>query len=175
MANKDIQNGFSALDSEKQTPKKYLLTNGATVSKGDIIYMANAGTVDETVVAGQLLGLSASPMINGLTKDLVSVDDGADSTRGDYIMVYDDPDLEFTGQITTFALTDPITTLTSASCYDGAGTTGVQYVDAGASTNDEVRVKRLFNEPNGDPSAVGAYAKCVFMFNSAKHLFGHVA
>ena len=172
MANKDIQNGFSVLDVEKQTPKRYPVTNGATVSKGDIIYMADAGTVDETVNAGKLLGISASTIINGLTGDLVTT---AVSTREDYIMVYDDPDMEFTGQITTMAITAPITTLASSACYDGAGLTGVQYVNAGASTNDEVRVKRLFNEPNGEKSVAGAYAKCVFMFNSAKHLFGHVS
>jgi len=172
MANKDIQNGFSVLDVEKQTPKRYPVTNGATVSKGDIIYMADAGTVDETVNAGKLLGISASTIINGLTGDLVTT---AVSTREDYIMVYDDPDMEFTGQITTMAITAPITTLASSACYDGAGLTGVQYVNAAASTNDEVRVKRLFNEPNGEKSVAGAYAKCVFMFNSAKHLFGHVS
>jgi hypothetical protein len=172
MGNTSVINGFSALNAEKYTPKKRLLTNGATVSNGDILYMADAGTVDETVNAGKLIGLAASNMTNGLTGEVVTT---AVATRGDFIMVYEDPMLEFTGQITTYAATDPITTLASAACYDGAGTTGVQYVDAGASTNDEIRVVRLWNETNGDQSAVGAYAKCVFMFNSAKHLFGHVA
>lgn len=172
MANTSIRTGFSVINAEKYTPAKYLLTNGATMSAGDVVYMADAGTVDETVNAGKLLGILASNMVNGLTGEIVTT---AVSTRGDFVMVYDDPNLEFTGEITTYAATAPITTLTSTSCYDVAGNTGLQYVNAAASTNDEVRVKRLWNEPTGDLSAVGANAKCVFMFNSAKHLFGHVA
>lgn len=172
MANTSIRKSFSVVDIEKQTPKKYLLTNGATVSKGDVMYMAAAGTVDETVNAGALIGFNATNMINGLTGEVVTT---AVATRGDYVMIYDDPNVEFTGELTTYAATDPITTLASAACYDVAGNTGVQYVNAAASTNDEIRVKRLSIEPNGELSAVGANAKCVFMFNSAKHLFGHVA
>jgi len=172
MANTSIRKGFSVLNVEKYEPKKYLLTNGATVSAGDVMYMANAGTVDETVNAGKLVGLCASNMVNGLTGEIVTT---AVATRGDFVMIYDDPNVEFTGELTTYAATDPITTLASAACYDVAGNTGEQYVNAAASTNDEIRVKRLSIEPNGELSAVGVNAKCVFMFNSAKHLFGHVA
>lgn len=172
MANTSIRKGFNAINAEKYTPKKYLLTNGATVSSGDIMYMAAAGTVDETVNAGMIVGIAASNMTNGLTGEVVTT---AVSTRGDFIMINDDANLEFTGEITTVAATAPITTKASAACYDVAGNTGEQYVNAGASTNDEIRVKRLSIEPDGEPSAAGANAKCVFMFNSAKHLFGSVS
>ena len=67
MGNTSVINGFSALNAEKYTPKNRLLTNGATVSNGDILYMADAGTVDETVNAGKLIGLAATH--KGATSD----------------------------------------------------------------------------------------------------------
>ena len=174
MSNTSLKNGFQILDQETYKAKAYPFNASTEITAGDIVYMTDAGYADDSVNSGKLLGIAGSNIFNGLTLDLVT-DTDSSTTRGDFIMVYDSPELEFTGELTEFTLTDPITTLASSACYDGAGTTGVEYVDAGASSNDEIRVKRLWNEPNGDKSVAGAYAKCVFMFNSAKHLYGHVS
>ena len=172
MANTNKPIGFKVRDVEAEKPIKMLLVNGVVATKGDVVYVASSGLIQLTRVAGYIAGVMASPMYNGLTGELVTT---AVSARGDYAMVYADPNAVFVGQETAYALTDPYTTHTSASAFDIAGTTGVQYIDAGASTNDEVQIIGVepdFGRADAPISEVGAYAKVSFKFNLAKHAFG---
>lgn len=174
MSNTTKAIGFTVRDTEKEKPIKMLLVNSVTAKKGDVMFMASSGLIQLTRVDTYIAGVAASNIINGLTGDVEAT---SSSSRGDYMMVYADPDAIFVGQITTYALTDPYTTHTGSTAFDIAGTTGVQYVDAGASTYDEVIVigpEPDYGQASQPMSVVGAYAKVSFKFNPANHVFGNV-
>jgi hypothetical protein len=56
-----------------------------------------------------------------------------------------------------------------------AGNTGVQYINAGATAQDEIKVILPAFEEDGSASAVGAYQKVICKFNIAKHFLGTLA
>lgn len=173
MANLDRANGFTIVSPEKYTPRKYLLVNATTLGDGEVAFMASSGLVQAARSDTYIVGVVTGSMRNGVTDEVVTIAATADSSRGDYVMVYDDPNAQFVGQITTYALTDPYTTKTETTCFDLTLTTLVQEIDAGASTYDEVQVVAPAPDPvTGDLSIVGVNAKVVFQFNKKNHVFG---
>jgi len=168
MANKNLPNSFKVINPELCTPEKFLVDADYAGVSGDMVWLESEGYASDTN-ANPMIGIQAGEIQN-VTTTKVTAGAGS-STKGEsFIMVYNKSDIEFVGQISTGALTDPYTTATSAACFDVAGSAGVQYVDAGSHSNDAIRVVRDYIEPDtGLASAAGAYQKKVFRMNSDKH------
>ena len=173
MGNLNQPVSFAILNPSKYKPVKRYVDASYTGKKGDAVSLDSSGFATDTL-SQIMCGIQVSGIIDGVTGEVNST--GSSTAGEDYILVVDDPNVEFVGQMTTGALTDPYTTRSSAAAFDIAGSAGVQYVDAGASTNDQVKVVKNFIEPDtGADSAVGAYQKKVFMFNPLKHFRGCIA
>ena len=172
MANTDIKRSFTPIDGSYH--KSYILEKKASESlaskPGDVVYLDSAGRIDD----------AASAIIGGLQmdgiRDQVTGAINAIAAVDDLVNVLVDPATLFIGQITTGALADPYTTRSSAACFDVAGNAGVQYVDAGAHSNDTIKVVNPhFEYAAGEASAIGAYQKAIFKFNQLKHHLGVIA
>jgi len=168
MANTSRPMGFKPANIKDYHFNWYPVTAAQVFKSGDVVSLDSSGTV---VINGSLpLGIAATDIIDpdtGLTKTTAEA--------GDIVGVWDDPYMEFIAQITTYAATDPYTTRSSAACYDVGGSTGVQYVDAGATSADTFKVCGLAWEENGKKSVAGAYAKVRVRFNLVKHVYGVIA
>ena len=169
MTNTNRALGFRPKNIKNAVATRYIVTAAQVIEVGDVVSIDSAGTV-VIGAGGPILGVAASNMIDtdtGLVK--------ATAEASDTISVWDDPNEVFVGQISTFAATDPYTTRSSAACYDVAGSTGAQYINAAASTQDAFRVKKLAWEEDGKASIAGAYAKVEFRINNLKHVYGVIA
>jgi hypothetical protein len=167
MANTNRPMGFKPANIKDYHFNWYPVTAAQVLNAGDVVSLDSAGTV---VINGSLpLGIAATNIIDpdtGLTKTTAKA--------GDVIGVWDDPYMEFIAQTTTYAVADPYTTRATGNCFDVGGATGVQYVDAGASSADTFKVCGLAWEENGKKSVVGAYAKIRVRFNLLKHVYGTI-
>ena len=161
MANLTFANGFSPV-SPSPRAVRVVLAATQTFVKGDALYLNSAGNAATTEASATCIGIAAAGPMDGTTNLPKTTSAG---TAVDYAIVYP-ADLEFEGQISTGSLTDPFTSITSGSCFDIAGSSGAQYIDAGASTYDMVRITGNSFEPNsGQRSQYGAYQKVTFKIN----------
>lgn len=171
MSNTDRANGFIVQNKDKifsPFDKNCEASYAGTIS--DECYLNSAGRI--TATAGVIAGIVASKPKDVSAGGWVPV---ATADVDDKIEVYTDLNVVFTGQIASGALADPYTTRASSACYDGAGSSGARYVDNAASSNDVFKSLHPFIEPDtGNESAVGAYQKQYFCFNSDKHFMGDV-
>jgi len=159
MANLNRPNGFTPTADAPKT--KYLLPASQTIAVGDLVTLdSNSYVVIGST--GKLLGVAATPCTV--------------SSAGDSIWVYDDPDQKFVAQISTGAVTDTYTTMTLSTAFDTVATTGAMYINAAASSNDQIQVLRPASEPDsGQLSAAGSYQKVECRINRAKHCLGGIA
>jgi hypothetical protein len=166
MANVSCRKGFTTYGKYDESKViHWTLASGIVLKKGDIAYIESAGHASSS--AGTILGVCVGDMVDP-DGNIVAAGEAALDTR---IAILIDPFQLYIGEITTFALTDPYTTLTRTAAFDVAGSTGVQYIDAGASSNDQIQVICLASEyDTGSRSAIGANAKVIFQFNPDKCL-----
>jgi len=168
MGNTSRPKGLKPQNAGTARCRKYFITAAQVLSDGDVVSLDSAGTL--VIGAGLPVGVVNGGMIDGTTGGIK-----ATAEAGDYCFVWDDPATVFIAQITSFAATDPYTTRSSAACYDIAGATGVQYIDAGSHAQDAMKIIGLEYEENGVKSVVGAYAKVECRFNLLKHVYGVIA
>jgi len=161
MANKDIPNGLKPNHNVMVQSREYTLASGLAAKDGDTIFMSSGGL--PTATPGLVLGVAAGDIID-ISGNIV-----ATSTTGSKLQIYDDQNTVFISQISIGAATDPYTTKLTTACFDVAGSSGAQYINAAASTNDLYKVVGVANEPNGSVSAFGAYQKVLCMINPVKH------
>lgn len=167
MANTNRPFGFKIISSSR---KEYIqkfnnVASGVTFNPGDPVYLDSNGY--QTSTSGAILGIALSTVLD--TNGVPAASGGASNNYS--VIVNTDPNILMVAQITTFAVTDPYTCATRTSCFDIAGSTGVKYIDAGASSLDDIIVIGLATEQDsGMLSVVGAYAKVRCMFNPARHL-----
>ncbi len=178
MANANLPNGFELIYPKDAPCLDYLVANADALEKGDTVYLDSSGYASDTA-SGVVLGVAMSNMIRGTGSDAGKVISGAttsSTTYYDYISVCIHSEAIFKAQISTGALTSPYTTRSSAACYDEAGTYGVQYINAAASTNDTWKVLGAAAElGNGSKSVAGTYQKVYCKINPLKHAFGCTA
>ena len=169
MTNTSRPVGFKPKNIKNASTRNYAVTAAQVLTVGDVVSFDSAGTL--VIGAGSpIAGVVAAAMIDPVTGGVK-----ATAEAGDFVAVWDDPNEVFVGQESTFAATDPYTTASSAACFDIAGNTGVQYIDAGSSSQDAVKVLALEWEENGKKSIAGASAKVSFQFNGLKHFRGTTA
>jgi hypothetical protein len=169
MANANRPNGFRPKNIKDADCNRYVITAGQVLADGDMVSLDSAGTL--VIGAGSpIAGVVCGNMIEYDTGDVI-----ATATAGDWCMVWDNPNEVFIAQTSSFAATDPYTTASSASCFDIVSTTGAQYINAAASTQDAIKVLRLASEENGKKSVAGAYAKVECQINGLKHFRGYTA
>ena len=165
MANTDIKIGFHPKNVKTANTVRDLLTTGETTKDGDILYRASTGLLTATASSNKIAGVQ-----NGAILDETDGEINATSVDGDVVMLWDDPDTVFIGQITEFTQTDPYTTRVSSACFDVAGSAGAQYIDAGATSLDTFKIQRLAYEyDKGSRSEVGVLAKVECTINPGKH------
>ena len=169
MANENVPMSFKIHNREVVALEKWP-TSAALASKdGDILFLDSAGRADDAV--GIVLGVQVGSIIDAVTGEL----DPATVAADDFVMVCTDPNVIMEAQISVGALTDPYTTRSSAACFDLAGNAGVQYINAGASTNDLFKVIGVGSERSGEKSAYGNYQKVLCQFNPLVHFRGPIA
>ena len=164
MANTNTPTGAKPRNASTALVKIWTVTATATLSAGDTVYLDSAGTVSDTA-SQYVVGVAVEGIIDtdGYT---VNTTAGA----GDTIKVYDDQSEIYIMQISTYAITAPYTTCIDTACFDTAGTQGVQYIDAAASTQDTWKILGLATEEDsGKASALGAYAKVQCQINPNVH------
>ena len=168
MANTDRPKGFKPQNVDGARCRKYVITAAQVLSDGDMVSFDSAGTL--VIGAGSpIAGVVSGGMIDG-------TDGGIKATAeaGDTCLVYDDPNEVFIAQTSSFAATDPYTTSVSTACFDIVSTTGAQYINAAAHSQDAIKVLGLEWEENGKKSIAGAYAKVECRINLTKHAFGTI-
>jgi len=173
MANKNIPLGFSYVQgSDCGRVRRVEVTNGVSLSSGDVTYLDSAGRAYDT--AGALsLGVGFSNIIDGYTGEINTT---AATASEDYMLIYTGVFNMYIGQIGDGNLEDPYTTNSSADCFDEAGATGVQYINQAASSNDTWKVLGAANEyDSGDKSAYDTYQKVYCQLNSLVDAFGSIA
>jgi len=172
MANANIPIGFELISPLDAPCFDYEVANGAALAKGDIVYLDSDGRASDTA-SGVALGVAMDNVRDGYT-DAVNAT-GA-TASADVISVCVDPNAIFKAQISTGLLTDPYTTISSDLCYDEAGDSGAQYIDAAASTNLTLKIVGQSSEyGDGDKSAYSDYQKVYCKFNPLAHAFGCIA
>jgi len=167
MANTDSKKSFQVRSDRKWYTKKIEVVANYTGQNGDVVYQdANSrGTQTQGKIIGIQKGGIEDVSIPGQTVTTAAL--------GDKIIVYYEPDLQFTGQISTGAITDEATTSVKTAAFDiDSSTPGQHFVDAASSTDDEIRVVEDWFEDDGEPSEAGANQKKVFMFQSDAHYLG---
>jgi hypothetical protein len=174
MANTNNPKGFKPIDTDDNSwVVRWKVNASETTNIGDVLYLGTDGYATLTRVAGYILGVQVGNIEDGITG--VNNTTSSSTDGEDTVLVNINPNLLMTAQITTGAVTDPYTTGSSATAFDIAGTTGVQYINAGASAQDEIKVILPAYEDNGSVSAAGAYQKVLCKFNIAKHFLGTLA
>ena len=102
MANTDRPNGFKPIGKDPRITE-WTLTASQTIAKGDVVTLAGAGTITlATSTTAAVCGVAAEPSTS--------------ATAGTAILIYDDPNQRFEGQMggsTGGALTNPVTCFTS--------------------------------------------------------------
>lgn len=169
MTNRSRRLGFRPRNIKNAELTRMLITAGQVTNHGDVLYVDSNGTLalgGTTPVAG---------VQNGQIVDGTTYKNKTTAEAGDWVWVWNDPNTVFVGEITTFAQTDVYTTRSGAAAYDVAGTTGVQYIDAAASTLNNCKILGLAAEETGKFSVAGANAKVEFVFNPLIHLRGPIA
>jgi hypothetical protein len=175
MANADIPIGFELIYPKDAPCFDYLIANADALAKGDTVYLDSSGYASDTA-SGVVLGVAMDNMRRGTTGAVIDGATTSSTTYYDYISVCVHSEAIYKAQISTGALTSPYTTRSSAACYEEAGTYGVQYINAAASTNDTWKVIGAAAEyGNGSKSAVGTYQKVYCKINPLKHAFGCIA
>lgn len=170
MANTDIKLGFQLYRADDE-PLKFLVANGDTIKAGDTVYIDSSGYA--TATDGVTMGVAQSNIIDGYTNVINAT---AATASYDYVMVLTNPMNIYSAQITTGAQDSPYTTRSSAACYDEAGSSGAQYIDAAASTNDTWKVLGVAYElKDGAASALAAYEKVFCQTNPLVHFRGTIA
>ena len=167
MANTNQPKGFRPLNVREAACNQYNMNSAETTKEGDLVYMNPAGAITGTYDAAYpMVGIQAAPFTtNGIVPSTYS------AVSGSVVSIWDDPNTEFIGQISSYAATNPVTTWTTSACFDVAGSAGAQYINASASSQDNFRILRLAAEyDTGKISAVGAYAKVVCKINPKGHL-----
>lgn len=165
MANENLPLGFKqAAGSEYTGAYDCRVAASETFEPGDLVFMDSSGYITLTASTNPMAGIVAGRIMDGTT-GLAKTTSG--SAGVDRVKVWD-PRGTFVGQVTTGAATDPYTHYTASSMYDVAGTTGVQYINASASSLDQVQIMGPADERNGSISQVGSYQKVVFRLNQAK-------
>lgn len=168
MANTNQPQGFKIVNSSS---REYIMrfnnvASGVSFKPGDPVYLDSNGY--QTSTSGVILGIAVSGVLD--TDGVPAASGGASNNYS--VDVNTDPNILMVAQITTHAVADPYTCATRTACFDIAGSSGEKYIDAGASSLDDIIVIRLANEfDTGLPSVVGAYAKVFCMFNPARHLY----
>lgn len=172
MANVDRPTGFKLVSPKDAFCIDYLVADADVLKAGDTVYLDSSGYASDTA-SGIALGVAMSDIRDGYTG---AVNATAATASYDYISVCVDVNAIFRAQISTGALTSPYTTRSGAAAYDEAGSAGVQYIDAAASTNDTWKIVGPANEDgNGAASIAGTYQKVYCKFNPLKHAFGCIA
>ena len=167
MANLNRPQSFKVHNGHKFPPIKVLCDASYAGKSGDCVWLDSDGNGTDTNGA-ICLGIQEGG-IRSVATGLVETT-GSSTARASYIMVYNDINIIFSGQIGSGANTDVYTTAANATSFDIAGTAGVQYVDQSTSTNDHVRIVRDYVEPDdGEVSATGDYQKKYFKFNPGAH------
>lgn len=170
MANKNRPISFKIINQEKYKPSKEFVDASYAGKDGDVVFMDSSGRATDTA-SSVILGIQVGGIESVATRVVETT--GSTTAEESQISIVKDPGVVFKGQISTYTQTDPYTTNTSASCYDVAGSAGAQYINAAASTYDHVQVIEISDEwDTGKKSAIGAYAKALFRFNPASHVFG---
>lgn len=169
MANTSRPQGFIPVNTDDATVTQWTCTASETFKATDVVYMASTGRMTASA-SGVAVGALASNIIDVMTGEI-----NATSAVGDLVNVFDCPFDIFKAQISTGALDSPYTTRSSAACYDAAGSAGVMYINAAASSNDTFKVLAPSFEADGSVSAVGAYQKVTCKFNLAAHFAGTIA
>lgn len=161
MANVNNPNGFKPVGLPIREPGHHTTAASQTIAGGDPVYFDSNGLINIAVSNSTtaLGGIAASPVSN--------------SSSGDSILVWDDPEQRFEAQVSTGAAADMYTTATAASCFDLGGTTGIFYVNTAASSQDLIKVVGTAMDPvTGIKSATGAYQRKIVMINKGKHQLG---
>ena len=167
MANTNSPRGFEVISPLR---KEYVVTfsnvkSGDTFKPGDIVFIDSSGF--QTSTAGTVLGVAMSTVLD--TNGEYAATGGASNNYS--VIVNTDPNVLMKAQITSYAITNRYTCATRTGCFDIAGSTGVQYINASSSSADHIIVIGLSTEQDtGIDSVVGAYAKVLCMFNPAVHL-----
>jgi len=171
MANDNLPQSFEVVNPEQFTPKRFLVDASYTGKKGDMVFVESAGYGSDANT-NPMAGIQASGILS-VNSSVVESTGGTAGTS--YIMVYDDRNIIIRGQITTGAQTDRYTTATSTAGFDIAGTAGVQYIDAGQHSKDQVRILGpAIEKGTGKASAYGAYQKVLFQMSNASHYTSQV-
>ena len=169
MANTSRRLGFRPKNASCARVNQIQVTSAQVISEGDVVTYDSAGTLIIYAGTGSIAGVAAGKMFDKnapIATTYVLATANADT----FIDVYTDPNEVFIGELTSYALADPFTSQTVASRFDFAGTTGVQYIDAAASTNDDVIIIGPAPDPkNGKLSIVGANAKVEFKIAPDAH------
>lgn len=172
MANTNIPKSFNVESFDKRLVVRAACANTLAAKGGqnggqDIVIINSSGKA-APYGSGILYGLAWGSILDKNTLDVK-----ATAADGDFLNVITDPNAVFSGQLSSYALTDPYTTAPTAATYDVAGSAGAQYVDAAASSNDHIKVVTVDTElKEGSYSATGNYAKAKFRFNPVKHFQG---
>ncbi len=171
MANANLPTGFELYWPKDAFCLDYLVADGLTIKKGDVVYIDSNGYASST--DGVTFGVAMDNMHVGTTGATTTT---AAAATYDYVNVCIDVQAIFKGQISTGLLTDPYTTLSSDLAYDEAGTSGAQYIDAAASSTLTWKIVRYSSEYlKGNESPVGTYQKVFCKFNPVVHAFGCIA
>jgi hypothetical protein len=147
------------------------VASGVSFKPGDVVYVDSNGY--QTSVSGKILGLALTGVLDTNGVPATSGGSGNNYT----VKVNTDPRLTMIAQVTTFAVNDLYDTANArAACFDIAGSSGVQYIDAGASSTDDIVIIGLASEfDTGIQSEVGSYAKVFCQFNPTRHFRSSVS
>ena len=137
MANTDLAVGFEIFNRESVRIEKWPASASLASKDGDILFLDSAGRADD--VAGVILGVQVGAIVDNPTGELNTT-----AAADDWVYVCTDSQVIMKVQISTGALTDPYTTNSSAACFDLAGSAGVQYINAGASSQDFFKLSHSF-------------------------------
>jgi hypothetical protein len=172
MANADSKKGFQIRNDRTFYTRRMKVAAGYLGRDGDAVFLDAAGRA--TLTPGDIAGLQKGRIEDLSEGRAISIPEGTPAAVDDEIIVYYEPHIQFTGQMSTGALTDTSTTSSAAAAFDiDNSTPGQNFVDAGASVRDEIKVvEDTYAEDDGEQSEPGAFQKKVFMFNLAKHYLG---
>jgi hypothetical protein len=174
MSNQNTPRSFKPMNVKNADMNAYLVDTSQATKIGDVLRLNTTGKVRATSAgtALKVAGIQASNIFSkaGAVRD---TSNSEKAVAGDYVYVWDDPNMVFNGQISTYTVTDPYTTRVGSACYDEAGSAGVQYVASSLSTLDTFKVLGPTNDyVNGERSTTGTYAKVRLQFNPNKHFRG---
>ena len=169
MTNTNSPRSFQILNDRKYYTRKVKVAASYAGKSGDPVFLEASGRATATV--GDIYGLQDG----GIEDVSVPGDVVLTADVDDLIIMYYEPNVKFSGQISVGALADTFTTRSSAAAFDLGGSAGARFVDAASSSDDLFKVISDYHEDNGEPSEVGAFQKKVFTWNLDKHFLGTIA